>query len=355
MSSSVRSIALHVLRAVGGFALARYVTRRHLRILCYHGFSTGDEHEVAPYMFMRSATFERRLQILKRHRIPVVTLDEAVQRLQRREIRSAETVITFDDGWASTLTIGAPLLEKYGFPASVYLVTEHLAAGNEAFNVAISYMIRRSERDTLTLERLHPRLDGSYDIKHAPDDAAIAVIKAAEASFPLAERQRLLHPIAEALGFDLRQVLQNGRFRLLTRAQIQELFRRGFDLQLHTHTHRLPDSRFEAAAEEIEQNRNALKEAVGTVPRHFCYPSGKYSTRHAEWLRQLGIVSATTCDPGLNDTRTPLLQLNRHLDNEEASDIAFEAEVCGVREVARRIRAYASHLTRVSPRGRSAA
>jgi peptidoglycan/xylan/chitin deacetylase (PgdA/CDA1 family) len=350
MNGSLRAIALYILRAMGGFAVARYFTRGQLRILGYHGFSMGDEHEIAPYMFMRSATFERRLRILKKRRIPVVTLEEAVQRLQRREIRRGETVITFDDGWESTLTVGAPLLEKYGFPACVYLATEHLAAGNEAFNMALSYMIHRSKRDTLTLEKLHPQLDSSYEIKRDPDNAAMAVINAAEKSLPLAERQRLLPPIAQALGFDLRKVLQNGRFRLLSGAQIQELFRRGFELQLHTHTHRLPDSGFEAAAEEIEQNRRALNELTGTAPTHFCYPSGRYSPQHGEWLRRLGIVSATTCDPGLNNERTPLLQLNRHLDNEHASDIAFEAEVCGVREVARRIRSYASHLTSGTPR-----
>jgi hypothetical protein len=67
---------------MGVFTLAKYLTRRQLRILCYHSFSVGDEHEVAPVMFMRAATFEQRMEILRKRRIPVVTLDEGVRRLQ---------------------------------------------------------------------------------------------------------------------------------------------------------------------------------------------------------------------------------------------------------------------------------
>jgi hypothetical protein len=55
-------------------------------------------------------------------------------------------------------------------------------------------------------------------------------------------------------------------------------------------------------------------------------------------------LSATTCDPGLNSRTTPVMLLKRFLDSDQASDIAFEAEVCGARELLRRIRAAATRL-----------
>jgi peptidoglycan/xylan/chitin deacetylase (PgdA/CDA1 family) len=333
----LQSFALHVIRAVGGFAAVQRLTRNRLRILCYHGFSIGDEHEVAPGMFMRAETFERRMRILKKRGIPVIPLDDAVHRLAQGDVQNAETVITFDDGWASNLTIGVPIVEKYKYPVSIYLTTEHLTAGTEVFNVALSYMIRRSARHTLVLDGLHPQIDGSYDLRADPDAATRALIDSAQHVFPLLQRQRLLRPIAAALGLDVDQVLQDDRFRLLSRMQIQELFRRGVDIQLHSHSHNLPDE-FEATAREIDQNRDALKDVIGTEPRHFCYPSGIYSESHPQWLSQLGIVSGTTCDPGLNDVNTSPLLLRRYLDSDAASDLAFEAEICGVRELARNFR-----------------
>ena len=344
---SIRKFALHFLRAVGGFSLARYVTRKQLRILCYHGFSIGDEYQIAPVMFMRAETFERRMRILKRRRIPVISLNEAVSRFQNRDIANAETVITLDDGWASNLSIGLPILEKYGYPACVYATTEHFAAGPEVFNVAVSYMIRRSGRQTFTFEGLHPALDGTYHLGKDPDGVIRAFLVAAEGALSLVERQKLLGYIAASLGLDPSEVLSNDRFRLLTPGEFQELSRRGVDVQLHTHTHHLPDSGFETMAEEIEKNREALRKVIDTVPRHFCYPSGEYSEQHPSWLKKLGIVSATTCDPGLNGADASVMLMKRFVDSDQAADIDFDAEICGVREILRRVRARARHFLEV--------
>src|SRR4029077_9557593 len=113
---SVQAILFYLIRAVGGFSIARHLTRKRLRILCYHGFAIGDEFRVLPFMFMRRETFERRMQILRRRRVPVITLDAAVKGLRDGSIENAETVITMDDGWASNLTVGLPIVERHGYP-----------------------------------------------------------------------------------------------------------------------------------------------------------------------------------------------------------------------------------------------
>src|SRR3984957_19021783 len=210
---TIRSLALYAFRAVGGFALAQILTRSQLRILCYHGFAVGDEYKVAPQMFMRGQTFDRRMAILKRRRIPVVPLSEAVQKFTSGQIERAETAITFDDGWATNLSVGLPILEKYGYPACVYITTEHLAAGTEVFNVVLSYLIRSSGRTSLRLEGLHPQIDGTYEIQNDPDQSIVSLIVSSEHSFPLADRQRLLRPIAQARGLYLDSVLSDKRIR----------------------------------------------------------------------------------------------------------------------------------------------
>jgi peptidoglycan/xylan/chitin deacetylase (PgdA/CDA1 family) len=148
----------------------------------------------------------------------------------------------------------------------------------------------------------------------------------------------VLQTIAAALGMDLQGVLAGDRFRLLTAAEMREITRHNIDLHLHTDSHRLPDS-YETVAREIELNRAAVTAITGVPSRHFCYPSGEYTARHPQWLSALGIVSGTTCDPGLNSPGTSVMLLKRFLDSDDFSDISFEAEVCGVREIARRLRA----------------
>ena len=63
---------------------------------------------------------------------------------------------------------------------------------------------------------------------------------------------------------------------------------------------------------------------------HFCYPSGKYSLESLPALRQLGIVTATTCDPELVAKSSNPLLLPRYIDTDVRSEIEFEAWLCGV-------------------------
>jgi peptidoglycan/xylan/chitin deacetylase (PgdA/CDA1 family) len=330
----LQSVLLNLLRTVGGFSLARHLTRKRLRILCYHGFAIGDEFRVLPFMFMRRETFERRMQILKRRAFPVITLDAAVKRLQNGSIENAETVITMDDGWASNLAVGLPILEQYGYPVCIYVNTEHLSAGPEAFNVALYYMIRMSSQTTMTIAGVHPDVDGTYNLCD-PESAVTRLIFATERVFSLAERQRLLGPLALALGLKADDVFRDGRFLFLSAGQIQSLAQRGVDIELHTHTHRLPPDDFEAAALEISRNRDVLRTLIGRDAHHFCYPSGFHDPVHPGWLQKLDITSATTCDPGLNTTHTSPLLLKRFLDSDKTTDLYFEAEICGVRDLIR--------------------
>jgi peptidoglycan/xylan/chitin deacetylase (PgdA/CDA1 family) len=337
MISRLKRVLFHCVRIVGGFAIAQRITRNQLRILCYHGFSISDEHELAPYVFMRTETFARRMGILRKRGLTVVSLDEAVDRLRAGAIASGETVITFDDGWASDLLV-MPILEGYGFPACLYITTEHLDAGTEAFNVTLAQMVHRSQRDSISLRNLHPQINGDYIVAGDPAAATAKLLAAAGKIGSLQECQQLLEPLAEALGLDYATFVAGGRFQFLSKEQITALARKGVSIQLHTHTHQLPSGNFEEMANEIRQNRTAITDLTGIEPIHFCYPSGEHSPLHPEWLARLGIASATTCDSGFNDSDGSLLLLKRYLDSEQTSDIEFDAEITGVRELLRRMR-----------------
>jgi peptidoglycan/xylan/chitin deacetylase (PgdA/CDA1 family) len=333
----LRRILFHSIKLLGGFAIAQRLTRGQLRILCYHGFSVTDEHVLDPYVFMRPQTFERRMRILRRRRISVIAIDEAVERLRTGSIANAETVITLDDGWSSNLAV-MPILQRYGYPACIYITTEHLSAGTQSVNVTVIHMTHASRISKVTLRDVHPRLDGEYPIAREPAAGATALIERLARIDSLRERQLLLEPLAAALGIDYPAFIKGGRFQFLSAQQISEIAKRGASIQLHTHTHNLPDESFESMAPEIRNNQSAIEGLTGTKPMHFCYPSGHYIALHPEWLSRLGITSATTCDPGFNDSTVPLLLLKRYLDSDSASDIEFEAEVAGVRELLRSMR-----------------
>jgi hypothetical protein len=51
----------------------------------------------------------------------------------------------------------------------------------------------------------------------------------------------------------------------------------------------------------------------------------------------MGIRSAVTCIPGLNDSKTHPYELRRFLDGENITNLEFEAEMSGFLDLCRRL------------------
>jgi peptidoglycan/xylan/chitin deacetylase (PgdA/CDA1 family) len=101
------------------------------------------------------------------------------------------------------------------------------------------------------------------------------------------------------------------------------------DIQLHTHRHRTPRDR-DLFLREIEDNRNHIRDLTGKTATHFCYPSGDYDPAFLPWLKEAGIVSATTCDTGLASPHSDPLLLPRMLDVSSLSSVEFEGWLTGI-------------------------
>src|SRR5205807_239964 len=78
-----KSIAFYGLKLIGIFALFRFLNRRSLKILCYHGFAVGSEYEFRPKLFMNPVDFANRMAWLKRKGYRVVPLSRAIDDFQR--------------------------------------------------------------------------------------------------------------------------------------------------------------------------------------------------------------------------------------------------------------------------------
>ena len=69
---------------------------------------------------------------------------------------------------------------------------------------------------------------------------------------------------------------------------------------------------------------------AGRPARHFCYPNGIYRADFFPWLRELGVISATTCEPGLASSQTELLCTPRLVDGSSLTEAEFEGWLCGI-------------------------
>jgi peptidoglycan/xylan/chitin deacetylase (PgdA/CDA1 family) len=86
-------------------------------VLCYHAVS----ERFPAALSVTPEAFERQLRLLVRAGYRGATFEDAVQ------ARTGRTVaVTFDDAYLSVLKLAKPLLDKVGFPASVYAPTAYL-------------------------------------------------------------------------------------------------------------------------------------------------------------------------------------------------------------------------------------
>jgi peptidoglycan/xylan/chitin deacetylase (PgdA/CDA1 family) len=336
MRGTLKAAFLQVSKSLGLFSLARFVTRRGLRILCYHGFALSDESDFRPKLFMRRETFEARMRYLSKQGYPVLSLQQACNALANGSLPDAAVAITIDDGFYSVLRCAVPILKERSFPTTVYVTSYYVQQQNPVFRLAVQYMFWKTSENELDTAGLKVPFSGVLPLRpdERKDKTMWEIISFAETHLEEHERSILAYELGTRLGIDYQAIQETRKLGLLSAQEIRDLATDGVDIQLHTHRHKLPEEQ-DLVDREISQNREFLEPLVSKKLQHLCYPSGIWSQQQWPWLDRLGIVSATTCAPGLNYAETPRLGLRRFLDGENISQTEFEAELSGFSEIFR--------------------
>ena len=306
--------------------------RRRLLILCYHGISLSDEHQWNPALYMSPGMLAARLAALRRCGCSVLALGDAVERLYRGTLPERAVALTFDDGYFDFLQHAWPLLQEYGYPATVYLSTLRCEHNLPIMNVLVSYMLWQRRERTLTAPEVPGLGDDTYALA-TPAQRAAVLKKIAGTIDPAdpdpEERDAVARAVARRLGLEFERFAAERVLTLMNPSEVSVLAARGVDFQLHTHRHRTPenDQRF---VEEIRENRARIEAMTGRPAVHFCYPSGVYRQSYLPLLRAEGVLSATTTKPGIADPASNPLLLPRFVDTSTVSPAEFEAWLHGV-------------------------
>jgi peptidoglycan/xylan/chitin deacetylase (PgdA/CDA1 family) len=305
--------------------------RQRLLILAYHGISLEDEHLWNGSQFLSAEILRTRLELLKKSRCAVLPLGEAVTRLYANDLPDRAVTITFDDGTSDFHRRAFPLIQEFGFPVTLYLTTFYSYYQRPVFDLMCSYLLWKGRHTTLDLSMITGR-DLRMDLSNfALQEAARREIQTfvREQKLSADEKDVLAASLAAHLEVDYDALLEQRIMHNLTTDEVGQLVAGGVDVQLHTHRHRTPVDR-QLFLREIDDNRKSIQEMTGKTPTHFCYPSGVYDLRFLPWLREAGVVSATTCELGFASRSSNQLLLPRFLDNATLSSIEFESWLTGI-------------------------
>ncbi len=98
------------------------------RINCfaYHRFGNA----TYPSTNISLERFEGHLQFLKNNGYTVLPLGDALERMEEGHQGEKLAALTIDDGYSSVLSGALPLLEEYGYKATIFICTDQVGKGN---------------------------------------------------------------------------------------------------------------------------------------------------------------------------------------------------------------------------------
>jgi peptidoglycan/xylan/chitin deacetylase (PgdA/CDA1 family) len=333
MLGTAAAQAYWVLRKVG---LERSIRdsewrKRRLLILCWHGISLDDEHRWRPSLYITQRQFRARLKVLLDREYTVLSLDEGMARLERGELPPRSVAITFDDGFYDFAAGAAPVLEEFGFPATVYLTTYYVDYQRPVFPLIVSYLLwkgcgpgRRLARGTPLTTQAEAAAACSRILEEADRDHASAQ-----------QRDDIARTLAAGLDMDYESVLLQRKFHLMTPEEVRAIAVKGkITFDAHTHRHRTPPQA-DLIRRELRDNNARIEQITGRRPVHFCYPSGVFRREYFPVLEQEGFLSATTCQAGIASIQNHRYLVPRLLDHSNLKDIQYEGWLSGFLAVGR--------------------
>jgi peptidoglycan/xylan/chitin deacetylase (PgdA/CDA1 family) len=150
-------------------------------VLAYHAIGECRSADDPHLLFVSPGSFEAQMEYLARHR-RVVSLADAVS--ESRAPGKPSVAITFDDGYRSVLENAVPILERHGFPATVFVPTAYIGDRNRwdeplphPLEIMNTEELRAAEARGLSVESHgHAHIDlSNADVGAAREDLARSV------------------------------------------------------------------------------------------------------------------------------------------------------------------------------------
>lgn len=267
----MRRTVKRALLALPGFAaLCRLLTRRHVRTLMYHRFTTD---ATANPRALDAAGLRGHLRLILRHHDVWTPADQRELLAGRRRPRRPPVVITIDDGYRDFYEVAFPVLREARVPAMLFVTTGFVDGTTWFWWDRLRVLLREGTGRRATVEVGGRPFD--LDLTDAArrercwNDVADRCRFLADA-----DKEAALRSVAAALGVDWPDA-PPARFAPITWDEARAMAAAGILFGAHTVTHpilsRVPP---EQARAEIANSRRRLEAELGAPVEVFCYPQG---------------------------------------------------------------------------------
>lgn len=291
---------------LGGFHLARRLTRPGITIITYHRIVADDHEGVCPYISVRESDFRRQVQFFKKY-YAVISLDEAVDLVRRDEVHRHYLVITFDDGYRDNFSLGLNIFEREGIRPTVFVTTGCVDRLEPLWPDKVRQLLYGAKLvQPVMLADILMRVESDISSRISAVKAVIAHLK----KMDMVAREKYLQELRLLLG----DVVSSERL-MLNWDEIGLLSRSGVTIAAHTINHPvLANVAEDVAATEISGSRARLEQHIGRPVKLFAYPNGTvadFTETTIAQLKDAGYEAAVTTIRGVNRSGEDLFRLRR--------------------------------------------
>lgn len=273
-------------RAVAGAGLAtgiwrvanRLEQKGRITVLSLHcvGFPEGTRY-LPDYMKLSEADFDRMVGLLARS-LELISLKEALRRLEGNETGRPAVVITLDDGYRDNLTLALPILQKYGASATVFV--EASAVDRRALTWIHKFFFIDRQKGSRFLAEEYARMTEDDNLSKRLRETILRggnveyeAKKILKYEADRVERERIFDEIFVHLGGDEKALLDGA---YLSWPEVKALADAGVTIGCHTMSHPILSTLTkEEARLEIRESRDLIARETGATVDTFAYPWGR--------------------------------------------------------------------------------
>ncbi len=276
----------NLILSAGAIRIGRQIWARSLTVLNYHRID--DPHRKGfdsfrPNVSAHPVEFDHQMEYLSRW-FNVVSLREVVNWLNGHHILPPHAaLITFDDGYLDNYTIAYPILQRYKFPAVIYLTTGHIDTDAPFYWDIAAHCFLHTKVDRI----LFP--DGKEHFwKNQTELTRISKswINSMKA-LPEMEKQTWVSGLPEQLNVSV----PHNFFRdlMMNWDQVREMFNNGIEFGGHTMNHPiLTRISLDQARTEIEGSKAKIEKELGQSIFSFAYPNGMQTDLNTDIQKIVG-------------------------------------------------------------------
>lgn len=298
-SSSAKGWTKKILLGAGALQIARRFAAPSAVVLMYH--SVVEDPRLTRDLIGLSqsrASFEEQVRSLAQRFTPV-TLDQVVAFANGSDSLPKNAVaVTFDDGFADNYEVALPILNRYGVPATFYIMVDAVESGLPPWYCRLNIAFRSTRKPTWT----DPETDHLYPLGTITERAAALHVAHNEGARKAGDAQaRFVRALEDSLEFEAPKP-NNGV--MMTWDQIRAIRKSGHIVGAHTISHpNLAHVSQDEARSEIMGSKQRLQQQLGETVDHFCYPNPalqpQWTPQTLQITREAGFKSAvlTTCGP----------------------------------------------------------